>query len=222
MGKRFVCNFSKEQLQSIYEQEGMTLKKLCKIVGCKSEITMSKIMHENGIDTNQNAKRAMVTKGNRTDKEFKEFLISEYVIHKRSVNSIAKELGVCYIIVVRYLDKYGIRRRTKSEQQIKEHAVNWKGGKHKTSHGYIEIYCPDHPKASVRKTIYEHTLVAEKKLNRYLRDGETVHHIDYDKTNNNPENLIVLTNPDHARLHSLLRHGKSFADAIKEVHVINE
>ncbi len=73
MGKRFVCNFSKEQLQSIYEQEGMTLKKLCKIVGCKSDITMSKILHQNGIDTNQNAKRSMVTKGGRTEKEFKEF-----------------------------------------------------------------------------------------------------------------------------------------------------
>ena len=65
--------------------------------------------------------------------------------------------------------------------------------------------------------MYEHRIVAEKKLGRYLRSDEVVHHIDGNKTNNSPDNLIVLSNEDHATLHALLKSGMSYEDAIREV-----
>lgn len=40
---------------------------------------------------------------------------------------------------------------------------------------------------------YVHRLVAEQKLGRPLLPGETVHHIDGDKLNNDPSNIAVLT-----------------------------
>ena len=56
-----------------------------------------------------------------------------------------------------------------------------------------------HPK---RNFIREHVLVAEQKLGRRLNDGETVHHIDGNKKNNNPNNLIVFaSNSDHISCH---------------------
>ena len=47
-----------------------------------------------------------------------------------------------------------------------------------------------------------HILVAEKVLNRKLRKGEIVHHIDEDRKNNSIENLAVLPSQNiHAKIH---------------------
>jgi len=48
-----------------------------------------------------------------------------------------------------------------------------------------------------------HRVVAEQKLGRPLERGEIVHHLDGDKWNNAPENLEVMTQAEHARLHSI-------------------
>ena len=46
-----------------------------------------------------------------------------------------------------------------------------------------------------------HRVVAEQKLGRPIARGEIVHHIDGNKRNNAPENLQVMTQSEHARLH---------------------
>lgn len=56
--------------------------------------------------------------------------------------------------------------------------------------------------------VYEHVIVAEKKIGRPLRPGEVVHHIDGDKRNNAPSNLEVLASQaEHARLHASARRA---------------
>ena len=48
----------------------------------------------------------------------------------------------------------------------------------------------------------EHRVVAENILGRLLKAGEVVHHIDGDKRNNTPDNLMVLdSQSDHMKLH---------------------
>ena len=56
---------------------------------------------------------------------------------------------------------------------------------------------------SYTKTYGKHThrLVAEEKLCRPLKKGEIVHHIDGNKRNNEPSNLMVMTQAEHCRLH---------------------
>jgi len=53
-----------------------------------------------------------------------------------------------------------------------------------------------------------HRVIAEQKLGRPLEPGEIVHHKDGDKWNNDPENLEVMTQAEHVRLHTLERWAK--------------
>lgn len=53
---------------------------------------------------------------------------------------------------------------------------------------YKYIYVPDHPHANSTGFYYEHIVVMEKHLGRYLYKDETVHHIDLNKNNNDLSN----------------------------------
>ena len=49
---------------------------------------------------------------------------------------------------------------------------------------------------------HEHRAVAEQILGRPLMDGEVVHHINRDKRDNRPENIMIFPNQaEHARWH---------------------
>lgn len=59
-----------------------------------------------------------------------------------------------------------------------------------------------HPRANSEGAVYLHILIAEEKLGRYLLPEEVVHHIDGNKTNNDPNNLMVFyTKADHSSFH---------------------
>ncbi|MGI5965423.1 MAG: HNH endonuclease [Anaerotruncus rubiinfantis] len=52
---------------------------------------------------------------------------------------------------------------------------------------------------------HEHRVAAEKMLGRHLTQEEVVHHVDGDKRNNTPDNLMVLPSQSaHAALHKKL------------------
>lgn len=72
--------------------------------------------------------------------------------------------------------------------------------------GYPVIYAPEHHRAKSNGYVREHILVAEQCLGRELADGEVIHHINEDKRDNRPENLVVFnSHPDHMKYHWMLR-----------------
>lgn len=77
--------------------------------------------------------------------------------------------------------------------------------KQRELNGYILIHDPEHPKAMKSENwdgwVYEHIAVAERDLGRPLRPDEEVHHLDFNRRNNNPMNLLVLPASSHKRLH---------------------
>ncbi len=85
----------------------------------------------------------------------------------------------------------------------RENNNNWRGGKVKTQHGYILIRVGvGHHLADCRGYTYEHRIIAEQKLGRPLEANEKVHHIDGDRENNQPENILVVSgNAEHYLYH---------------------
>lgn len=70
------------------------------------------------------------------------------------------------------------------------------------SYKYKRIFVPGHPTAMADGWMKEHRYIAEIKLGRLLKSEEVVHHIDEDKFNNDPNNLMVFkTNADHSAFH---------------------
>jgi hypothetical protein len=77
---------------------------------------------------------------------------------------------------------------------------NFAGGKYIDDKGYVRILLPDHPK-NIRGYVYEHRLLMEQYMGRYLEPWETVHHINEIKTDNRIENFFLCTHKEHSAVH---------------------
>ncbi len=84
----------------------------------------------------------------------------------------------------------------------------YKDRKRIISNGYVMIQtvesCESPNEPMFDELVYEHREVAEEMIDRPLKEGEVVHHLDSRRSNNSPENLLVLSGPMHAKLHSWL------------------
>jgi hypothetical protein len=95
-------------------------------------------------------------------------------------------------------------------------SASWKGGVLRHTNGYILEYQPDHPFA-VKRYVMQHRLEAERVLRlsdpgseflvkvagvQYISPKADVHHANEVKTDNRPENLVVMWKGDHTRHHA--------------------
>lgn len=80
---------------------------------------------------------------------------------------------------------------------------SYKPGKVQWANGYVMIYDPGREKQNGKnRRIQEHRYVAEHVLGRKLKPSEIVHHINLDKGDNRPCNLLVCSQSYHLWLHS--------------------
>jgi hypothetical protein len=87
--------------------------------------------------------------------------------------------------------------------------------------GYVWVYVGhDHPLVNKGRNgrALEHRVVASEKLGRWVRPDEDVHHLNGDKQDNRPENLLVI---DHAK-HGLWHRVRMTEDEIANVRAMIE
>lgn len=69
-----------------------------------------------------------------------------------------------------------------------------------------QVSAPWHPKASSSGCVYEHVLVAERALGRFLPNGAEVHHADENPRHNANRNLVICQDKAyHKLLHARAR-----------------
>lgn len=73
---------------------------------------------------------------------------------------------------------------------------------------YFFAVVRDHPYSDQCGYILHHRVLMENKIKRFLREDEVVHHDDLDPKNNDIDNLVLMTDREHASLHQKLRKGK--------------
>ena len=110
----------------------------------------------------------------------------------KEISPKAKQCRGCYFQVLTNRDQTGDKNPA------------WKGGKTLHTRGYVYVRRPDHPFCEKSGYIFEHRIVMEKKLGRYLLPDEIVHHINGIMSDNRPENLELVAQRDHLKRHNLL------------------
>lgn len=111
---------------------------------------------------------------------------------------------------LKFLRGHGVRKAAK------EKTKRSLGNKSISSHGYVAVCI------GAGKRQYEHILVAEKSLGRRLRNfgrgnpkTEIVHHINGNKTDNRPANLLICTHEYHVGLHHKLENSPAWPEFAK-------
>ncbi len=83
----------------------------------------------------------------------------------------------------------------------------WNGGRTSSGHGpYPCVRQLGHPRANTWGYVQEHILVAERALGRYIELPVEVHHVNEDKGDPSPNNLVIC--PNHA-YHMLLHRRRN-------------
>lgn len=92
-------------------------------------------------------------------------------------------------------------------------ATRWNGGT-TISHGYVRILKPEHPRADCKGYVYDHILIVEAILGRFLPKKNEVHHFNERKGDNGKGNIVVCEDAAyHKLLHLRMRALKACGDA---------
>ena len=111
-------------------------------------------------------------------------------------------------------DPSGLAER--SERSLGDKNPRWIGGRTMHSDGYVYVLDKSHPFSTPNGYIFEHRVVVEGMAREegtcpfmvllgdkmYLSPDVSVHHLDRDRSNNSPDNLVACSPSTHTGLHN--------------------
>jgi len=121
-------------------------------------------------------------------------------VERLTQKQAAEALGVSRSAVGRRCESLQLQTARTGPRHADGHQ-SWQGGRRVDKHGYIEVFAPLHPQAKAPSGyVFEHRLVMEVVLGRYLTNSEVVDHQDNHPRHNWPDNLgLYATNADHLK-----------------------
>ncbi|MCP1545360.1 HNH endonuclease signature motif containing protein [Methylorubrum extorquens] len=123
-----------------------------------------------------------------------------------TIAELARHFRVSNPTIAKALSRLGIARRAPKPRPGRFSGSNnpaWTGGRRQRADGYWLVWTPEGERL-------EHRVAVEKDLGRRLADDEIVHHRDGDKSNNDPSNLQVMCQREHARHHAPEMHAARY------------
>ena len=110
----------------------------------------------------------------------------------------ARKIGLHMSKGTEWLNRSLVRRR--------ENGANWKGGKRRTSKGYVQVLQPENHRADTNGYVMEHIYVWEQKTGLPVPDNCVIHHLNGVKDDNRIENLCMMERGAHTIMHHTGTH----------------
>jgi len=128
----------------------------------------------------------------------KNWMYKQIIEKKRKTKDIAIELKCSQANVIQWANKFAIPLSSPYAKGAE--SPFYKGIV--ITGGYKNIKKYEHPRANSNGYIAEHILIMEKKIGRFLKTEEIVHHIDGNKLNNDKNNLYLCDKSSHRKIHN--------------------
>jgi hypothetical protein len=93
-------------------------------------------------------------------------------------------------------------KRGHSRRHASQRGEYGEPGTYKSSQGYIYKYAKWHPFANSAGYVFEHRLIMEDMLDRFLWPWEVVHHSNEKRDDNRPGNLMLMHASEHNTMHA--------------------
>lgn len=123
------------------------------------------------------------------------------LLPRRGIDAIRKKARS-----IGYYVPASVEYKNRSIARSGERSATWKGGRKLTPKGYVQVLKKEHPRADPNGYVFEHILVWERYTGIQVEPGFVVHHLDGDKTNNEIDNLCLMTFGAHSSYHNKRRN----------------
>jgi len=216
--RKNTIDIPKETLEHLYWQERLSMK----AIADKLRLSITPVyrsMERHNIKRRSDADYAKI------DRELlgitRELLNDLYITRQLPAVYIAQQFAVSDKTIRKLLQDFRIPIRTRHEVQKLSapkrlrgkdgHGRNWKGGRIKGSNGYMMLWNPEHPKATIHGYVFEHILIWEETYGKPLPKGWIVHHYNGIKTDNRSQNLVAMKRSEH------INQAKPYIKRIQEL-----
>lgn len=197
MAKHNKFTVTTERLSDLYITQGLSVREIAKTCKCTVR-TIKLYLGKYGITNHPRGGQVVLSIGEDVSRKL-------YHDEKRTIPEMAKILKCSETSIFKKLVEYGLQISAEEQAARKLERNKVRFAHQRMTGGYQYVKKDGHPLANINGYVTEHRLNAEAAMGRSLKDGERIHHINFQKRDNRPGNLAVLPSQAvHRQVHEYL------------------